>query len=234
MAGDPTGTGSGGESSWGASFADEFIPGKLSHSGRGIVSMANSGPNSNKSQFFITFKSCTHLDGVHAIFGRVVGGLDVLAQAEVLPTDKDDRPKAELRIVSATVFVDPFETVDAELRREGADGASAGAAGAGGAPAAPAAPPAVPLRAGVGMFIAPSAFERAAPRPRGGAPLDSGAGAVPGDADRGSSGHADESGSAFVGLAAMQHGDGDDAEPDPSAKRAKRAPRAELGDFSAW
>ncbi|XP_023931620.1 peptidyl-prolyl cis-trans isomerase-like 2, partial [Lingula anatina] len=67
--GDPTGTGKGGESVWGGAFKDEFKP-NLTHSGRGVLSMANSGPNTNKSQFFITFRSCRHLDQKHAVFGR--------------------------------------------------------------------------------------------------------------------------------------------------------------------
>lgn len=72
--GDPTGTGLGGESIYGHSFPDDFQQ-HLSHDSRGILSMANSGPNTNKSQFFITFRPCKHLDKKHTIFGRVVGGI---------------------------------------------------------------------------------------------------------------------------------------------------------------
>jgi len=64
--GDPTGTGNGGESCWGGKFADE-ISNKLRHEGRGVLSMANAGPNTNGSQFFITFKSAAHLDGKHTL-----------------------------------------------------------------------------------------------------------------------------------------------------------------------
>lgn len=113
--GDPTGTGKGGESIYGRSFPDE-IDSRLLHSGRGVLSMANSGKDSNGSQFFVLFKSAKHLDFKHSVFGRVVGGLDVLARLEGLETDAQDRPLQEAKVLGAEVFVDPF----AEMRRQGA------------------------------------------------------------------------------------------------------------------
>uniref|UniRef100_A0A671U9D2 RING-type E3 ubiquitin-protein ligase PPIL2 n=1 Tax=Sparus aurata TaxID=8175 RepID=A0A671U9D2_SPAAU len=116
--GDPTGTGTGGESFWGKPFKDEFRP-NLSHTGRGVLSMANSGPNTNKSQFFITFRSCTYLDRKHTVFGRIVGGFETLTAMENVESDpKSDKPKSEIKIISATVFVDPYEEADAQIAAE--------------------------------------------------------------------------------------------------------------------
>lgn len=89
--GDPTGTGRGGESIWGKPFNDE-VNSKLLHSGRGVVSMANSGPHTNGSQFFILYKSANHLNFKHTVFGGVVGGLTTLAAMEKVPVDDNDRP----------------------------------------------------------------------------------------------------------------------------------------------
>lgn len=73
--GDPTGTGTGGP---GYKFEDEFVGNPHRHDGKGVLSMANAGPGTNGSQFFITFGPTPHLDGRHTVFGRVVEGLDVL------------------------------------------------------------------------------------------------------------------------------------------------------------
>jgi len=100
--GDPTGTGRGGESIWGAKFADEISP-DLKHTGAGIVSMANSGKDTNGSQFFVTLAPTPWLDGKHTIFGRVKTGLGVLKRMGLVKTGRDDRPAEEVKIVKAWV-----------------------------------------------------------------------------------------------------------------------------------
>mmetsp|Transcript_29854 Transcript_29854/g.97215 ORF Transcript_29854/g.97215 Transcript_29854/m.97215 type:complete len:599 (-) Transcript_29854:471-2267(-) len=110
--GDPTGTGTGGDSFWGGAFKDEFHP-KLRHNARGVVAMANSGKDSNKQQFYILYKSAPHLDNKHSVFATVVGGLNALAAMERAATDAQDRPTGDgIKIIKATVFADPFEEAD--------------------------------------------------------------------------------------------------------------------------
>ena len=107
--GDPTGTGRGGQSIWGKNFNDEF-DGPLTHSERGVVSMANKGKNTNSSQFFITYRAAKHLDRKHTIFGQVVGGLDTLSRLENLPVqDSDKRPIDDIEMKEIVILIDPFE-----------------------------------------------------------------------------------------------------------------------------
>ncbi len=113
--GDPTGTGKGGTSIWGKNFQDEF-DGPLTHDARGFMSMANKGKNTNSSQFFITYKPAKHLDRKHTIFGRVVGGMDVLQKLENVPTDEGNRPEKDIIMENVVVFVDPFEEFQKQKR----------------------------------------------------------------------------------------------------------------------
>ncbi|KAI1303050.1 Peptidyl-prolyl cis-trans isomerase-like 1 [Halotydeus destructor] len=100
--GDPTATGKGGTSIYGKSFDDEIHP-ELKHTGAGILSMANSGKNTNGSQFFITLAPTQWLDGKHSVFARVTSGMIVVQRVGRVPTGKDDRPTEEVKIVRATV-----------------------------------------------------------------------------------------------------------------------------------
>eukprot|EP00118_Oscarella_pearsei_P012449 m.91995 g.91995 ORF g.91995 m.91995 type:complete len:471 (+) comp36711_c1_seq14:136-1548(+) len=118
--GDPKGTGKGGQSSFGKPFEDEFKT-HLTHTGRGVLSMANAGADTNKSQFFITFRSCKHLDNKHTVFGRVVGGMDTLLAMEKIETDDKDRPKKPIRVEDVHVFVNPFEEVEKEFAESDAE-----------------------------------------------------------------------------------------------------------------
>lgn len=108
--GDPTGTGRGGASIYGEKFEDEIDPG-LKHTGGGILSMANSGKNTNGSQFFITLGPAPWLDGKHTIFGRVKGGLRVVQRMGWVKTGVEDRPVDEVKIVKAWVVEEGEEGV---------------------------------------------------------------------------------------------------------------------------
>eukprot|EP01099_Mayorella_cantabrigiensis_P007562 TRINITY_DN672_c0_g1_i2.p1 TRINITY_DN672_c0_g1~~TRINITY_DN672_c0_g1_i2.p1 ORF type:complete len:173 (-),score=36.80 TRINITY_DN672_c0_g1_i2:80-574(-) len=109
--GDPTNTGKGGESIWKRKYADEFVE-TLKHSARGIVSMANSGPDTNGSQFFISYGKHSHLNNVYTIFARVIAGFDVLDLMEKVPVDASDRPLADIVLKSVTIHANPIAELD--------------------------------------------------------------------------------------------------------------------------
>ncbi|TBU52528.1 cyclophilin-like domain-containing protein [Dichomitus squalens] len=91
--------GTGGESIYGAPFADEDLTRPLDS--QGLLCMANKGPNTNNSQFFVTLRDCPHLNGKHVVFGRVIRGYDVVERIADVPTDEKDRPRAPVVIANS-------------------------------------------------------------------------------------------------------------------------------------
>lgn len=101
--GDPKGNGTGGESLWGGYFEDE-LRSDLTHDSFGVISMANCGPNTNGSQFFITTVPCPHLNGKHTVFGKLVKGDKVVRRIEGVKTDKNDKPIEDIEIVNIDIY----------------------------------------------------------------------------------------------------------------------------------
>lgn len=99
--GDPSGNGTGGESIWGAAFNDEFSP--YASNARGSISMANAGPNSNGSQFFINQQNNTFLDGKHSVFGEVIVGMKVVDAITQVQKNRMDAPLEPVVMEKVTI-----------------------------------------------------------------------------------------------------------------------------------
>ena len=103
QSGDPTGTGRGGDSIWHRPFKNEYAK-NVVFDRPGILAMANAGPDTNRSQFFITVAPAPWLNGGYTIFGRVVEGMDVVTAISKRPTDRRDRPLKPVRILHARIL----------------------------------------------------------------------------------------------------------------------------------
>jgi len=113
--GDPTNVGKNGTSIWGGLFEDEFKD-NLKHNKRGIVSLANKGPNTNGSQFFITYSKQSNLDMKYTIIGHVIDGIEVLDELEHIPVDeKTFRPKYDIKIKNVTIHANPIAELSDEI-----------------------------------------------------------------------------------------------------------------------
>eukprot|EP00914_Ancora_sagittata_P015136 GHVO01029691.1.p1 GENE.GHVO01029691.1~~GHVO01029691.1.p1 ORF type:complete len:185 (-),score=33.65 GHVO01029691.1:116-670(-) len=112
QAGDPTGTGKGGQSVYGQYFDDEYCT-ALKHDRKGVLSMSNQGvPNSNGSRFFITYARQPHLNGQYTVFARVIDGFDTLEKLEREPVDHKNRPLRLIVITGITIHANPFAEND--------------------------------------------------------------------------------------------------------------------------
>jgi cyclophilin family peptidyl-prolyl cis-trans isomerase len=100
--GDPTGTGRGGASLWGGKFDDEIVP-SLTFDGPGILAMANAGPNTNGSQFFITLAATPWLNGHYSLFGKVIKGMDVVQAIGKTKTGANDKPVKDVVMEDVTI-----------------------------------------------------------------------------------------------------------------------------------
>ncbi|CAG7847412.1 Peptidyl-prolyl cis-trans isomerase-like 2 {ECO:0000305} Short=PPIase; {ECO:0000250/UniProtKB:Q08752}; {ECO:0000250/UniProtKB:Q13356}; AltName: Full=Cyclophilin-60; AltName: Full=Cyclophilin-like protein Cyp-60; AltName: Full=Rotamase [Serendipita indica DSM 11827] len=134
--GDPTGTGSGGQSYWGSPFRDEYdLKGAAKHDSRGVLAMANKGKglgfpkfiklgliiysDTNGSQWYITFRATPHLDGKHTVFGKLVGGEDVLDALEQMAVKPGtDRPLKPVKITEVAIHADPFDDYKRRLAKK--------------------------------------------------------------------------------------------------------------------
>jgi peptidylprolyl isomerase len=99
--GDPTGTGAGGP---GYTIKDEFTHEGGNKNNRGTISMANAGPNTGGSQFFINLVNNNFLDSKHPVFGKVIEGMDVVDKIAKIPTNSNDKPLKEVKIIKATIL----------------------------------------------------------------------------------------------------------------------------------
>ncbi len=99
--GDPSGTGAGGP---GYTIKDEFTGTKLDQNNRGTIAMANAGPNTGGSQFFINLVNNNYLDGKHPVFGKVIDGMDVVDEIAKVQTNSQDKPISEVKILRAYVI----------------------------------------------------------------------------------------------------------------------------------